>query len=262
MTIEDYYSNRSRLAIYLEIEWSDYLFEKASEISSPPNPSFQVVPPYFYQKLSDLISDWSNEFCANQPTSFLEVGGGTGRFTFELAQKIHSLESLCFVEPSTNFFSWAEKLLRSCDPLPNFPVIDSEHDRMAVGRPPVIDKLRSDLTMLNYTLENSIPHLDKKAYELVVSCNVVDRHENPSEFVSKLQGLTCPGGLLVVCSPLDFRDDTTPQENRITDLKDLFDLPNWVNVAEIELPYSWRKWARPRTWVGFSCQVVAFVRKL
>jgi SAM-dependent methyltransferase len=261
MTIEDYYSNRGRLAIYLEIEWSDYLFQEVSEISAPPNPSSQVVPPYFYQRLSDLVADWSNEFCVKRPASFLEVGGGTGRFTFELAKKVNSLESLCFVEPSKNFFSWAERLLKTSNTLPPFPVIDSENDRMAAGRPPVIEKLRDDLKMLNDTLESSIPYLDME-YDMVVSCNVVDRHENPFTFANKLQELTCPGGLLVICSPLDFRDDLTPEENRIADLKDLFDSNLWDNVAEIELPYSWRKWTRPRSWVGFSCQVVAFVRKV
>ena len=250
----DYYADRERLAIYLEIEWSDYLYGRPEPTSFPPNPTSDVVPPYFYTELSKQVAKW-----ISRPRSCLEVGGGTGRLTFELARRLETIEDFCFVEPSSRFISWAERLLVRDEALPGFPVIGSKEDRQPYSRPPVIRRLADNLAMHNRVLEDIQADLGR--YDLVVSCNVVDRHANPRDFVSRLQSLVAPGGLLVVTSPLDFRRDLTPEENQVGDLNELLADGSWTRAGEIELPYSWRKWARPRTWMGYSCQAIAARRK-
>jgi SAM-dependent methyltransferase len=250
----DYYADREKLAIYLEIEWSDYLYGRSADFPDPPNPTSDVVPPYFYIELSKHVAEWGKH-----SKSYLEVGGGTGRFMFEVAQQLETIENFCFVEPSANFFSWAERLLMTDEALPCFPVINSNEDRQAAQRPPLIRKLADNLVMHNHILEDIQSNL--RQYDLVVSCNVIDRHVNPQKLADRLKSLVSPGGLLVLTSPLDFLEDVTPQENRVSDLNELLKGDSWSSVGEIELPYSWRKWSRPRTWVGFSCQVIAAKRK-
>jgi SAM-dependent methyltransferase len=250
MTEEDFYADRGRLAIYLEIEWSDYLYGRSSKISSPPNPSTIIVPPYFHIELSKYITRWGNG-----SRSYLEVGGGTGRLVYEVAQSLGSLENFCFVEPSQNFFSWAKRILTCNENLPAFPRVDSNADAQPVQRPPVVSKLRDSMLMLNQTLEELDPNLG--TYDLVVSCNVLDRHPDPREFANILGRYVSPGGLFVLATPFDFHDEITPSEKQFCDLKDLLTAESWAILEEMELPYSWRKWSRPRTWVGFSCQVLA-----
>ncbi len=255
MSKQDYYADRERLAIYLEIEWSDYLLGRHNNLSYPPNPTADVVPPYYYRELAKLVSRWCVQGVKEPSRSFGEIGGGTGRLTFEIANQIETLEKFCFVEPSESFFQWARRILTTTDDLPPFPPIDSDQDRLAAGRPSLNQKLKDGLSMHNVTLEElegSVGQLD-----IVVSSNVIDRHKNPREFMKCLTARVAPGGMLVVASPLDFLDTVTAAENRVNDLNELFDDKTWLSVGEAELAYSWRKWSRPRTWVGFSSQVVA-----
>ena len=75
----------------------------------------QLVPPFFYIELSKYVAKWVDD-----PKSCIEVGGGTGRFMFELARQVDTLERFCFIEPSSRFFSWAERFLSSGEMLPGF----------------------------------------------------------------------------------------------------------------------------------------------
>ena len=258
--MEDDYADRERLAIYLEIEWSDFLYGQASSISSPPSPTHDIVPPVYFVALSKLIAESSSAFDAKRPRRYLEVGGGTGRLLFEIAQRLGSIEEYVFIEPSTRFFCWAQHFLTSDKVLPLFPPINSDQDREVFCRPPAIDGLKQRLMMHNRFLED----IDSKlgGFDLAVCSNVIDRHQQPRQFTERLKQLINPGGLIVLASPLDFLDGVTPIENRIDSLNDLFDSETWIDVAEVELPYSWRKWSRPRTWVGFSSQVVVKRRAL
>jgi SAM-dependent methyltransferase len=260
MENRDYYADRGRLAIYLEIEWSDYLWGQRADFSVPPNPTCDIVPPYYYTALSKFVSDCCAREFQEPIHSFCEVGGGVGRLTFELAKRMGSLDRFCFIEPSENFFEWANRMLVTDEALPPFPVIDSEQVRPAAGRPPVNQKLKKGISFYNTTLEETPATLG--SFDLVVSSNVIDRHANPRKFFEALSDHVNPGGILVITSPLDFLDSVTSVENRIADLNELFDMRQWIDVVETELPYSWRKWARPRTWVGFSSQVVAKKRRV
>lgn len=92
-------------------------------------------------------------------------------------------------------------------------------------------------------------------FDLMVSCNVIDRHKEPHGFVERLSRFVRPGGLLVLATPFDFKVEFTPDKsNWVRDIREL--LPEgWEPMADGEAAYTHR--FHSYSYPAYVCQVLA-----
>lgn len=253
------YATPLRLAIYLEIGWSDYLFAspegaRKDDALPYPNPLVDRVPPDFTRHVARLVKLWATRIGLD-PTRYCDIGGAIGRAVFEVEGALPALRRLVLVEPSTLFCEWAEHLLASDAELPPVPVVDrSGAQRLvtALTRPPPIANAHERLTIINGPLEDYRP---PARFDLVTCLNVLDRHPSPRVFAEELPRLMSDRGLLVVSCPFDFREESTPnKEHWIDDLNELFTSDRWEHVGDDEVFYEYR--ASKRQWTRLCAQVV------
>ena len=254
------YATPQRLAIYLEIGWSDYLFaapvaDGARDGLLYPNPVRDVVPPRFPLAVAKLARSWARGLGLDV-RSFCDVGGATGRALFEVDRQFPGLERLVLVEPSGVFCEWARRLLSSNGTLPEVPLVDrADRPKWLTPRtrPQPIPHATERLTIVDETVERYRPH---HGFDLVTCLNVVDRHPCPAALVDSLGRLTNDGGLLILSCPFDFDQRSTPDVGAWIDDLDAFfaGTDSWRHVGEDELFYEYRSHAR--SWTRFSAQVV------
>lgn len=257
---DDDYATLERLAIHLENGWSDFLFDTSNHrnhtnSSRYPHPLLDRVPPDFFREVGALAWCWARDISL-KPRSLCDVGGGTGRAIFELEAKFPGLRRLVLLEPSGRFCEWASRLLSSDGELPEVPIVNRTGVPSwvsAESRPPPLPNADSRLTVVNTTLERFEP---RTGFDLVTCLNVVDRHSCPAALISGLGGLMNDNGLLILSSPFDFQEQSTPNRDYwIDDLGNLFaDTESWSHVAEDEVFYEFR--AFNRSWTRFCSQVV------
>jgi len=257
------YATPQRLAMYLESGWSDFLFEQpnsrlASKDETTPGPYIELVKPVFFQEVARLAKIWTDEI-ALSITSVCDIGGGTGRAIYELDRQISGIGSLALVEPSATFCHWAEMLLASRAPLPDLPMVNTAVGPIYVpanGRPEPIPLAEDRLKILNKNLEACT---GLKNFDLVTCFNVVDRHPRPEDMIFHIKEIMSPEGLLILSSPFDFDQNSTPDEDSwIDNLDSLFD-NSWETIGESELFYEFRPFNRK--WTRYSSQVLGKRRK-
>lgn len=255
------YATVERLAIYLEIGWSDYLHGATRPAAQAarkayPNPFRDLVPPDFYGQVGELTQRWA-DFEAHSVKRYCDVGGATGRMVHEIERRSTDIETLTLVEPSMRFCEWAARLLGDDNPLPEVPVVGSTgrpQRATARSRPSPLRDAEHRLAIFNGTLEDFRP---ANRFDLVTCLNVVDRHFAPAALTRELERIMNPDGLLVMSSPFDFAVDTTPDRAAwIDDLNVLFEQSDsWRHVGEDTIYYEYRSFNR--CWVRFAAQVVA-----
>lgn len=255
------YATPERLAIYLEIGWSDFLLEAPAagrrDTGLPhPNPRVDRVPPAFPRAVATLARAWAADISLD-PRSLCDVGGATGRAVFEFDRLFPGLERLVLVEPSERFCGWARRLLSSDCRLPKVPLVDRVGAPRWVAprtRPPPLPRAKERLAVVNAALERYRPDA---GFDLITCLNVVDRHPCPAVVVENLGRLMNEGGLLVLSCPFDFDLGSTPEVGAwIDDLNALFaETSAWSHVGEDEVFYEFR--AHKRSWTRFAAQVVA-----
>jgi SAM-dependent methyltransferase len=255
------YATPNRLAMYLEMGWSDFLISPSrpymeQTTGSWPNPRVDVVRPDFYLQIADLCKEWSHaENVAVRSTC--DIGAATGRLSYELASRFPMLEKIVAVEPSVGFSNWARRLLCQEDQLPPIPLLGAvgrELQAIATSRPtPLTQSTTAEVEVVISTAEEfRSAHVQ---FDLVTCLNVADRHPEPFSLVETLSQLVVPGGLLVCSSPLDFQLEWTPDEKTwLESLHQLFPPSTWSDVAESDVYYEFRHYNR--AWTRFSCQVV------
>ena len=245
--------------MYLEAGWSDFLLlppdcNAASHGDASAALLHEFVKPVFFQKVASLARTWANTIYLDV-TSVCDVGAGTGRAIFELERQFRRLNRLVLLEPSLIFSEWAELLLASNEPLPDMPLVTSAGGLKMVSphhRPPPIPRASDRINVLNRRLEDC---RDLGGFDLVTCLNVIDRHKRPQDVVSRIAEMMNPGGFLVLSSPFDFSESSTPDvECWIEDLNTLFD-DSWEIVGKDELFYEFRPFNRK--WTRYSSQVVA-----
>jgi SAM-dependent methyltransferase len=259
-SLDDDYATPERLAIYLEIGWSDFLFATSSDADSCqsrpyPSPLHDRVPPQFPIAAVALAHDWATNISLDAK-SFCDVGGATGRTVYEFERQFPGLEQLVLIEPSKRFCEWAKRLLSSEDDLPDIPTVGrkgSPQWSTAKARPSPIARADERLTIVNETLESCHP---RQGFDIVTCLNVIDRHPRPSELVKEIGRLMNNNGLLILSCPFDFDEQSTPNaESWVDDLDILFEgLDAWDDVGQSELFYEFR--AFNRSWTRFSSQIV------
>lgn len=257
------YATPQKLAMYLEAGWSDFLFEQpsnsiTSKRETKPGIDDELVKPVFFQEVARLAKSWANEI-ALEIRSVCDIGGGTGRTIYELDREISGIDNLTLVEPSAAFCHWAGMLLASEIPLPDLPMVNTAAGPIYVsasGRPAPIPLGADRLKILNKNLEECA---GLKNFDLVTCLNVVDRHHQPKDMISHIKDIMSPSGLLIISSPFDFDQNSTPDEDSwIDDLDSLFD-NSWETIGESELFYEFRPFNRK--WTRYSSQVLGKRRK-
>jgi SAM-dependent methyltransferase len=193
-------------------------------------------PGLFYRQAADQIVHWCGKSGLGA-RRVIDVGGSTGRLVYELHRRLtaHGLSpEFLMVEPSRQFCSWAQRLLgmdagqdganECCIPLPHLPgqphfePVDAMEARRRIGPP-------GHVTICCSTAENA-PRLEQ-FFDLAVSLNVIDRHPAPKALVERIARFVRPGGLLVLGTPFDFREQFTP------------DTASWPRRIEDLLPAGW-----------------------
>lgn len=260
ITSDEDYATLERLAIYLEIDWADYLFEnpnipEADRALPYPNPRLDRVPQTFPIEMARLARTWTDDVSL-KPKRLCDVGGATGRVIFELERQFPELEQLVLVEPSKRFCEWAGRLLTHDSKLPDMPSIGPAGFPQWVspqGKPPPVPRADERLSIVNERLER---YQTDTGFDLVTCLNVMDRHPCPAEALAEIERLMNPNGLLVMSCPFDFDESTTPNTDAwINDLNVLFGGRScWSHVGEAEAFYEFRSHAR--SWTRFSAQVV------
>jgi SAM-dependent methyltransferase len=59
------------------------------------------------------------------------------------------------------------------------------------------------------------PPLQSESSDLVVACNLLDSISEPCNLIGQLDAILKPGGLLVLASPFDWREDITPTHEQL-----------------------------------------------
>jgi SAM-dependent methyltransferase len=236
-----------RLATFIHGEWGDVLFHSDDEVCGR-----------FYRAVAGLTGDWTAQVLPTAPR-VCEVGGGLGRFAFELAARSLGRDELVLVEPDATLCTWARRLLCGEPFDGSVPVVTGSEvtglravppERMPVPAGPVTVR-----TATAAGLGAPDGHFD-----LVTCLNVVDRVAVPADLVAELCRLVRPGGVLVLASPFHFRDELTARERRITDLRQVLAGGQWSVVGEASrVPYEFRFYDRGL--IRYTSQVVAAVRR-
>lgn len=218
----------------------------------------------FYKQIAAKVAAWM-DFQDIQATDgelrYCDVGGGAGRTMYEMLKQRPDLSEAVLCEPSPVLFDFAKLFITNANAVDTVPMVDpSGCNQPQYLRPEALPaNVVSDKVSL--TLHDGVAStLDrpKEHFDVVTCFNVVDRYPDPAELIADLDALVKPGGLLVICSPMDFREDVTPVEKRVTDLEFLFMDPKWTVVGKEEMLYDFRNTARYA--LRFQTQVVA-VRK-
>ena len=259
-SLDDDYATPERLAIHLEIGWSDFLFATSPDAESDqsrsyPNPLHDRVPPQFPIAMAALAQNWAMNISLDAK-SFCDIGGATGRTVYEFERQFPGLEKLVLIEPSKRFCEWAKRLLSSEEDLPDIPTVGrkgSPQWSIAKARPSPLARADERLTIVNETLERCRP---RQGFDIVTCLNVIDRHSCPSKLVKEIGRIMNDNGLLILSCPFDFHEQSTPNaESWVDDLDILFaGLDSWDDVGESEIFYEFR--AFNRCWTRFSSQVV------
>jgi SAM-dependent methyltransferase len=238
------YSSPAYLATYLHAEWGDVLYPPGHALLRTPFdlriPSVGggFGPGLFYQEVARLAKEW----IVSTETPYqriCDIGGGTGRFCFEMARAFPDASELLLVEPSEMFCLWSRRiLLGTTDGVELFPVPDSLEEPCYM--PLLSDRLpepQASLEILNATAAEV--SRSGRCFDIVTCLNVIDRVDDPSELVDVIYSLLRPGGMVVLASPLHFEEEFTARSGWIRDMKQLLDPGKWViEDRECDVGYS------------------------
>jgi len=238
---EQRYSSPEYAATNLYAEWGDMLYPPDHPLRTSPlviksDPA--DGPGCFYVAIAQLARTWAADGKI-ECRRVCDIGGGTGRMCFELAQQFGEARELVLVEPSEQFCIWSQRLLLG----------DPEFD----GWIPVPDELESPgylqvsvtnipqpvprVTIYNVSAEET-PR-PEGYFDMVTCLNVIDRVSEPIQMINTLGAMLRPGGLLVLVSPLHFEEEFTDRRKWVRDLKELLDEKTWrIEHREADVKHS------------------------
>jgi SAM-dependent methyltransferase len=236
-----------RLATFLYAEWGDVFFPK-----EPPDP----LCGRFYRTIARLVAVSAGP---GDLPRVCDVGGGLGRFLYELDRYGLGHTELVLVEPAGPLCEWARHLLCGT-PFPGLVPV--------VTRAETVEFRRMHSAQLPAPIPSAVVHETTVAglgcpdghFDLVGCLNVVDRVPRPARLVAGLSRMLRPGGVLVLSSPFQFRAELTAPEHRLTDLRDVLPPDAWTIRHETpRLPYEFRTYERG--YLRFDSQVVVAVKR-
>lgn len=212
----------------------------------------------FARTTADLVKQWWPD--AEPPKRVCDVGGGTGRFLYEMARHGFGSEERVLAEPAEKFAVWARRLLcgEPFDGWLPMPPRDSERPEFRQVDAADLPKPDERVTVFQLPAEE----LPRPAghFDLVTLLNVVDRVPDPRHVVSAAAQLLRQGGLLVITSPLAFTPEYTEEAKWVRDVHELLPTEEWAVVGEhAGVPYEFLYYDRHIT--RYLSQVVAATKR-
>jgi SAM-dependent methyltransferase len=235
-----------RLATFLHAEWGDLLF---------PNPRVDPLCGRFYRTVADLVA----ESPACDAARVCDVGGGAGRFLFELSRRGIGRTQLVLIEPAGPLCTWARRLLCGEPFDQQVPVVTAAE---TVQWRQVTEVDLPDPRPTAEVRQGRATDLAAAGtgFDVVACLNVLDRVPQPTALVADLSAALRPGGVLVLSSPLQFRADLTDPADRVTDLRQVLPEHTWNIRADLpSVPYEFRLNDRGR--LRLDSQVVLAVKQ-
>ncbi len=183
----------------------------------------------------------------------LDLGCAVGRSSFELATQIEFVEALDY---SAGFIRHANSLAENG----SISYLITNEGNLSTQKRTSLDQLGLLQTVKRVQFSqgdanNLKPHLND--YDLIFAGNLIDRLENPKNFLSSIHKRLNTGGLLVLTSPYTWLEEFTPKQNwlggyelngeNITTLDGLHQILNAkfdVFSAPVDIPFVIRETAR------------------
>ncbi|MET7468315.1 methyltransferase domain-containing protein [Micromonospora sp. NPDC005686] len=251
------YASQAFLGSYLYTDWGDVVLPEAL----PDRRLARAEPPVagrFARATADLVAQWWPS--AEPPARVFDVGGGTGRFLYEMARRGFGDEERVLSEPADMFNVWARRLLCG-EPFDGwFPMPPRDSERPEFRQVDAADIPKPDDKATVYPVPAEQVPRPAGHFDLVSVLNVVDRVPDPRQVVSAAAGLLRPGGLLVLSSPLAFESQYTDEANWVSDLHELVDADEWSEVGQHEgVPYEFLYYDRHLT--RYYSQVLAVTKR-
>jgi len=242
------------LAAYLEAEWSDFLWPDPGR----GEPQRTTGRPEFYKKIPKLLFD---SLGGEQPGRYCDIGGATGRTTYEMFHEFPSLTELVLAEPSAQFCLWAKRLLLGrvleeglYDWAPRVGDLHRPGFQRVESFPPVLQESGQKKIYVYEARAGEVPR-PPGYFDIMTCLNVVDRVPDPADFAKAVGDLLRPGGTLVFASPMEYEEATTPRKELwVRDLKDLFPPDKWEVLNEVDRDYEARPYKRKR--IIYATQVL------
>jgi SAM-dependent methyltransferase len=251
------YADPAFLGSYLYTDWGDVVLPE----TDPDARLARAEPAFagsFARTLADLVTQWWHP--AEPPARVFDVGGGTGRFLYEMARRGFGHEERVLSEPADMFNVWARRLLcgESFDGRLPSPPRQSERPAFRQVSPADLPKPDDRATVYSEPAED-VPR-PAGHFDLVTLLNVVDRVPDPRKVVAAAARMLRPGGLFVISSPLAFTSKYTDEVHWISDVHELIAPEEWSVVGQHEgVPYEFLEY--DRQFVRFYSQVVAATKR-
>ncbi len=156
----------------------------------------------------DTIFDKTSKLTFNRA---LDLGCAVGRSSFELAKKIESVEAIDYSE---NFIKHAKTLAEQGSIIYS---ITDEGD-LSSEKHVSLKKLGLQQTVKRVEFSQgdaSNLKSQQKDYDLIFAGNLIDRLEQPKEFLTTIHQRINTDGLLVLTSPYTWLEEFTPKQNWI-----------------------------------------------
>jgi SAM-dependent methyltransferase len=255
------YENEAVAAVYLEAEWSDMLFHPNKvQTVGPFDPMRQHATPSFYLRIANITVLACKEHSIS-PHRICDVGSATGRTIYELTRQLDCVTTAIALEPSQLLHNWSHRLLAGPPSILEVPTIGEWNspgkqvlDTSLIARFRNLDKIQ----FLNRTLEQLTE--STADFDLIVCCNLLDRHPSPRGLVNAIHQKLRPGGLLVLSSPLEFGIDVSDTFTDIgSNVRTFLPDSSWEIVSTSEEFYDLRLYLRK--WVRYVSQVVISIRR-
>lgn len=251
------YSSQAFLGSYLHTDWGDVVRTEAD-----PGATLARAEPSiagnFARATADLLTRWWQP--AEPPARICDVGGGTGRFLYEMAKRGFGDEERVLSEPADMFSVWARRLLCG-EPFDGwFPTPPRDSERPEFRRVDTADLPKPDERVIVFPVPAEQVPRPPGHFDLVSVLNVVDRVPDPRQVVSAAAHLLRPGGLLLISSPLAFAPEYTDAEHWVSDLHELVPADEWSIVGEHDgVPYEFLYYDRNST--RYYSQVIAATKR-
>jgi SAM-dependent methyltransferase len=239
-----------RLATFLHAEWGDLLF--------PADGPIDPLCGRFYRTVAGLVSA-SIPALSGDTARVCDVGGGLGRFLYELSRRSWGRAELVLAEPAGPLCDWAGRLLAGVPFHGLVPV---------VTRAETVEFRRVDPANLPVPLPSAVIRQSTAAqlthpdghFDLVTCLNVVDRVAVPVTLISDLSRLLRRGGVLALSSPFQFRSELTARDYWLTNLRQVLPQTNWSISSDTDrVPYEFRTYNRGH--ISFDSQVVVAIKQ-
>ncbi len=275
MSSTGFYTDPMRVGIYIDVEWGDII--QKCNISLPQYPkhlpkstplfqsgSAATTNSNFYQRVISFAKEMISKENI-KVKKMCDVGCATGRLLYEFSKNFPETQEFFGVEPSGTFVNLAKKILIEDDtsywvPFPDSTVKETyiQLTNQFFSHLELQTEIRKRFDIF-LGVGESIPR-PKEYFEILFCLNVLDRHPNPPQFVSRISEFLKKDGLIFLATPLDWNKDFTQPEFWVEDIQSYFKEDNKWNILEsrdMEYPFRYSG----RKIIHFISQVICVKKK-